>query len=124
MQGNRDTWKELLPIIQAFVDGKKIQKLDYDNRWKDTEDLHSLLGSKKHRLKPDNIVGGTWSIKFRQVDATNGIRISGTMFWVGTNMDSPPWPKASNFLQYESESVFTPDSIVKERIIDPIRSNY
>lgn len=108
MQGTRETWKEFLPIIQSFVDGKEIQRLDYDNRWKDTDELHSLLSSRKYRLKPVNLVSGTWSIMFRQADKHNGIRVSGTMFWEGTNLDNPPWPKASKDLQYESEAVFSP----------------
>lgn len=56
---DRQQVKELLPIIQAFAEGKTIQGKLYDGTWVDTkkEDFDNLLRLKEHgkilRVKPE-----------------------------------------------------------------------
>ena len=49
----REEAKELLPIIQAFAEGKDIQcKDEVKNKWIDTEILELVPLSSKYRIKP------------------------------------------------------------------------
>ena len=49
----REEAKELLPIIQAFAEGKDIQcKDDVKNKWIDTEILELVPLASKYRIKP------------------------------------------------------------------------
>ena len=49
---NREEAKELLPIMQAFVDGKTVQYLDRIDGWRDYNDP-SFCGNLKYRIKPE-----------------------------------------------------------------------
>ena len=50
---NRNQAKEILPIIQAFIDGKQIQHLY--NKWEDIENLTSdlIINPELYRIKPE-----------------------------------------------------------------------
>lgn len=50
---NRNQAKEVLPIIQAFIDGKQIQHLY--NKWEDIEKLTSdlIINPELYRIKPE-----------------------------------------------------------------------
>ena len=53
---NRERAKELLPIIQAFVDGKTIQYLDIDGSWYDLDEPnweYSVNNKVRYRIKPE-----------------------------------------------------------------------
>lgn len=55
MRITRDVAKELLPIIQAFAEGKNIQdKIDGITDWVDTEEINLEFEGQKilHRIKP------------------------------------------------------------------------
>lgn len=47
--------KELLPILQAFVEGKQIQWKNYYHEWRDTNEIMSLNGDfiEHFRIKPE-----------------------------------------------------------------------
>ena len=91
MGGSRKQWASLLPLIRAFTNGAKIQKLGYGGRFVDVEELTSVLYC-QHRLKPKDLKEGTWTIDFRSShkeypDAV----VSGTVRWKGSDKDDPPW---------------------------------
>ena len=48
----REEVKNLLPIIQAYADGKNIQYLNKDFIWDDFED-QTFFGSVSYRIKPE-----------------------------------------------------------------------
>lgn len=48
----REEAKELLPIIQAYAEGKTIQYFDKDLNWQDFDD-HSFSGCISYRIKPE-----------------------------------------------------------------------
>lgn len=48
----REEAKELLPIIQAYAEGKTIQYLDKDLNWQDFDD-HTFSGCISYRIKPE-----------------------------------------------------------------------
>lgn len=51
---NREEAKELLPIIQAFAEGRVIeQKIRGLENWKEPENDLDLLGCDKFRIKPE-----------------------------------------------------------------------
>lgn len=69
---NKETWSGLLPIIQAYVDGKEIERRDKDIRldgiqppWRPLKDeLHNLL-SYEFRIAPGRSLRiGTWRVDF------------------------------------------------------------
>lgn len=50
----RDQAKRLLPIIQAFADGKTIQTACYGDKWVDIENLSSVnFDAANYRIKPE-----------------------------------------------------------------------
>lgn len=49
---NRERAKELLPIIQAIADGKTLQVLAADKKWRDMVNI-SLLDGYVYRIKPE-----------------------------------------------------------------------
>lgn len=50
----RDQAKRLLPIIQAFADGKTIQAACYGDKWVDIENLSSVnFDAANYRIKPE-----------------------------------------------------------------------
>lgn len=108
---NRQKWEELLPIIQAFVEGKTIQKLDYDGRWTDTNSMTSLLYS-KYRIKPGNLISGIWRISYSQQTGgtCDGVVATGLMAWLGTNLDTPPWPTDRDITYDKSSERFEPNA--------------
>jgi len=110
MSGSRAEWAELLPLIQAFVDGATVQRKDYDNRWKDTTVVHGLLTGSKYRIKPKDIVQGLWTVEFTESEpgSVSGPTKRGTMCWHGSNMDTPPWKWSSYCVKVEGTEKFTP----------------
>jgi len=50
----REKWARILPTIQAFVAGEKIQKLDYNKKWQDTDEMSSLL-YETYRVRPARV---------------------------------------------------------------------
>lgn len=54
----REEAKELLPVIQAFAEGKTIQVKVTDNRWYDwkdkTDELNFNSGPQNYRIKPES----------------------------------------------------------------------
>lgn len=110
---NREQWKQVLPIIQALVDGKKIQQLGYDKRWKDTDSMYSVLHSiGSYRIKPESIVEGQWSIEYSYTTPGNvsGPVATGILRWGGSNQDNPPWPKDNGYELDFSTEVFVPST--------------
>lgn len=107
---NREKWKQLLPVIQSFVDGKPIQCRRYSGHWEDTDSMYSVLHS-EYRIRPDNIVDGTWSIKYiyQKPGFPSAAVMEGIAMWSGTNLDTPEWPKDYGYA-YDAESeTFTPN---------------
>lgn len=52
---NREKAKSFLPIIQAFAEGKTIQRLDDSNNWIDSLFMNVEFGSsKEYRIKPEH----------------------------------------------------------------------
>lgn len=49
----REEAKQLLPIIQAYAEGKTIQYFDKDLNWQDFDD-HSFSGCISYRIKPES----------------------------------------------------------------------
>ena len=52
----RDEVKELLPIIQAFAEGKKIQYRNHSDEWidiKENEELSFICHPSDYRIKPE-----------------------------------------------------------------------
>lgn len=49
----REEAKELLPIIQAYAVGKKIEMLDLEGGWGEIEDPGFHLDAKRYRIKPE-----------------------------------------------------------------------
>ncbi len=104
---NREKWKAVLPAIQAFVEGKPIQRKDYDGRWKDADSMYSLMSS-EYRVKPADIVQGMWTAAFTYEELTSKLHGTAVLEWPGTNRDEPKWPK-ENFLKLvEGSERFTP----------------
>lgn len=49
---NRKEIKEILPVIQAFAEGKEIQ-VKGGNNWRTSEDLNFDLSPEEYRIKPE-----------------------------------------------------------------------
>lgn len=49
----REEAKELMPIIQAFADGKKLEFLNKDNTWEECEEPLFCSEPKRYRIKPE-----------------------------------------------------------------------
>ena len=49
----REEAKELLPIIQAFADGKKVEFFNDVHEWEDSEYLEFSRERKRYRIKPE-----------------------------------------------------------------------
>lgn len=49
----REEAKELLPIIQAYAVGKKIEMLDFEGGWREIEDPGFQLDTKRYRIAPE-----------------------------------------------------------------------
>jgi hypothetical protein len=107
---NREIWAPILPIIQAFVEGKQIQQKGYDNRWHDTDTMYSLL-HQKYRIKPNDIITGTWSVDFTQrvSGSVAGPTATGTWTWQGSSEDSPPWPSGPSITILKNTQQFVAD---------------
>lgn len=52
----REEAKRLLPIIQAYADGKTIQYLDKEFNWQDFDDQSFYVGI-SYRIKPEINIG-------------------------------------------------------------------
>jgi len=61
---NRERAKELLPVIQAFAEGKKIQYESPDNVWSD--DFQPDWSFARYRIKPEPRV--FWASLYNSVD--------------------------------------------------------
>lgn len=106
MVGTRANWKTFLPLIQAFVNGEKIQKRKYDGSWEDTEELFGFLGDYVFRIKPKNAVKGIWTIDYKIKKSL--IEGTGTMKMISYS-DSPPiWPLDSSITYIKESQKFTP----------------
>ena len=92
MTGDRTTWSTLLPIVQAFVEGKPVERLGYDGRYTRITVLYDLL-SATHRLATGDSKPGIWSVHYedRGQDALGAPVKNGIASWVGSSNDSPPW---------------------------------
>ena len=49
----REEVKELLPIIQAYAEGKKIEMLDFKGRWVEMINPDFTLSPENYRIKPE-----------------------------------------------------------------------
>ena len=49
----REEAKRMLPIIQAYADGKTIEILDFNDKWKEVDYLHFKLAYNCYRIKPE-----------------------------------------------------------------------
>lgn len=100
-QGTRAHWSKLLPIIEAFVNGEKIQRLNFSGRWEDVQEhLHSLLINEGgFRIKPKAIVKGIWQVdySFKDTRVSGGSHSKGTFIWEGNSDETPKWPNISEF---------------------------
>lgn len=111
---NREKWAKILPLIQAFVNNVPIQRKDFGNRWRDTEEVHSVLCNiDNYRIKPDDIVEGIWSIEYSyskpgEIKPPKG---HGKFYWRGTNQDTPPWHKDQGYTYDTKSEKFVPDDI-------------
>lgn len=53
---NRDHYKKLLPIIQAFTEGKTIQiYMNKQQQWKDLDNLAFNAAPTQYRIKPETV---------------------------------------------------------------------
>ena len=60
----REQWKEMMPLIQAFIDGETIEVLDYrDGKWEESESIDFTSGVERYRIKPKS--------KYRQFKDTS-----------------------------------------------------
>jgi hypothetical protein len=96
---DRETWAKLLPVIQAFVNGEPVQRMDYDHRWKDTTVLRDLLHT-SHRIRPPRLISGTWEQDYTYTEPgrCNGPVATGVLRWQGTDQDTPDWPRSHGFV--------------------------
>lgn len=105
IKGTRETWARLLPLINAFVAGTKIQRKQYDGKWSDSDTLHSILHGDNWRIKPDNLQQGVWSRKYTHSE--NGVLFTGVAEVAGTNLDTPVWPNLAGRITYIEDPIFT-----------------
>ncbi len=49
----REQAKELLPVIEAFIDGKQVQFLDGTKNWRDAGDNVTFFSNVEYRIKPE-----------------------------------------------------------------------
>ncbi len=108
---NREKWAKILPIIQAFVDGKPIQCKDYGGRWVTADSIYSAMSNyDKYRLTPPDMVQGIWSVDYEYVEpgSVNGVVHTGTMQWEATNEDAPPWPTSRGYKIFLGTEKFVP----------------
>ena len=49
----REEAKRMLPIIQAYADGKTIEILDFNDKWKEVDYLNFKLAYNCYRIKPE-----------------------------------------------------------------------
>lgn len=53
----REEWAERLPLIQAFVEGKTIQRRFYDgvcfSEWQEGSDISFINSADQYRIKPE-----------------------------------------------------------------------
>ena len=97
-------------MLQAFVAGKPVQRMDYGGRWNDATEVYSVLHGGQYRLKPAEIRMGVWTRDFTMRDpgSVTGAIGTGTMRWEGADTDAPKWPSTSG-LEFTTEAVFTPN---------------
>ena len=50
---NRERARELLPIIQAFAEGKAIEYKTYSEKWVPLPDPPAFYGDSEYRIKPE-----------------------------------------------------------------------
>jgi len=97
---DRTKWAQVLPVIQAFVAGEPIQCRDYTKRWVDTSTMSSVMCGNEYRIRPKDLVDGTWFIEYEETEpgSLSGVVKRGTMCWKGSNKDTPPW-KESQYIK-------------------------
>ena len=118
MSGTRQEWAKILPLLQAFVEGKPMQRLGYDRRWVATDEMHSvLMDYKNYRIQPNDFRPGTWSIEYEQKysGTVNGPVSSGITYWRGSSTDTPPWPQNAGITYDMQTEEFKPDSPLDQR---------
>lgn len=71
----REEAKKLVPIIQAFADGKTIQLKVDGGGWKDTAEPQFLFSAENYRIKPEPRT--FYSYRYRDSVGVNGL---GRMF--------------------------------------------
>ena len=49
----REEAKRMLPIIQAYADGKTIEILDFNDKWKEVDEPSFKVDPKYYRIKPE-----------------------------------------------------------------------
>lgn len=105
-KGTKEFWSNMLPIIQAFIEGRPIEYLDYSGRWLPVEkELFALL-DRSFRIRPNAIKDGVWFKNYTE-KVSEGSYITGTQYWFGTNLDKPQWDtRNSNNRKFEEESRF------------------
>ena len=50
---DREYVKKMLPIMQAFADGKTIEILDFKDKWKEVDEPSFKVDPKYYRVKPE-----------------------------------------------------------------------
>lgn len=114
MVGTRNTWRKLLPVIQAFVNGEQIQRLNYDNRWVDIENLYSVLHN-TFRVKPKSVIEGVWLVQYKYEDnSVSKVTGAGTLYWKGNSDEYPKWPSSPKIKLLKETENFTPNPVQLE----------
>lgn len=106
----REHWKQLLPIITAFVNNEPVQKLDYSNRWVIVKNELRDLANAQLRLLPKNVKEGTWTwtYTYKQPGSITGFTASGEAGWVGSSHDIPDTNMGNGFTVNKDTLKFTP----------------
>jgi hypothetical protein len=105
---NKAEWAKLLPVIEAFVSGKAIQKMGYNGRWENTCSMYSVLTT-EYRVTPEDTIKGLWTVEFTETTpgAVDGPKKSGTMVWYGSSKDTPPWKWTPYLVEIKGTERFT-----------------
>jgi hypothetical protein len=107
---NREKWAKIVPVLQAYVDGKDVQLRDYNGRWKDAEGMYSLL-HREYRVKPDvDPRLGTWHTKVAYLTGAEPevVRGAGVLEWKGREDEDPPWPRTQPTIKLVGAPWFVP----------------
>ena len=96
----REETKKLLPIIQAFAEGKEIQVKGINN-WRTSEDLNFDLSTEEYRIKPEP--------KYRpfknQEECWNEMHKHSNFGWIKGNVTGE-YKQIVRIYNYKSELIF------------------